>query len=189
MEAAQQAMEAAGPLENASDLIEPLAAGLEGNLPPQAQQAFDEAVEQLIDAIANAEANNPMPAQQASQQAQNAIAQAAAALAAAQQGQQPGQQPGQGQPGQQPGQGKPGEQPGKGEPSERADGNKGNFDGKGGADGPRNGTAGTSGFLSLPKREREALLQSRQGKTPAEYDVLVKEFLKRLSDSPKRDLK
>ncbi len=187
MQAAQQAMQAAGPLENASDLIEPLAAGLEGNLPPQAQQAFDEAVEQLIDAIANAEANNPMPAQQASQQAQNAIAQAAAALAAAQQGQQPGQQPGQGQPGQgqQPGKG----EPGKGDPSERADGNKGNFDGEGGADGPRNGTAGTSGFLSLPKREREALLQSRQGKTPAEYDALVKEFLKRLSDSPKRDLK
>ena len=69
------------------------------------------------------------------------------------------------------------------------DGNKGNFDGAGGADGSRNDTAGTSGFLSLPKREREALLQSRQGKTPAEYDALVKEFLKRLSDSPKRDLK
>mgnify|MGYP003303103477 FL=1 len=85
-QAAQAALEAAPPLENASDLIEPLAAGLEGQLPPQAQQAFDEAVGELADAIEQALANNAVPSQESAQQAQNALAQAAAALSLAEQG-------------------------------------------------------------------------------------------------------
>ena len=66
-QAAQAALEAAPPLENASDLIEPLAAGLEGQLPPQAQQAFDEAVGELADAIEQALANNAVPSQESAQ--------------------------------------------------------------------------------------------------------------------------
>ena len=95
-QAAQAALEAAPPLENASDLIEPLAAGLEGQLPPQAQQAFDEAVGELADAIEQALANNAVLLARIRQQAQNALAQAAAALSLAEQGAQQmaqGQQP------------------------------------------------------------------------------------------------
>ena len=41
-------------------------------------------------------------------------------------------------------------------------------------------------MINLPAREREALLQSSQSRTPQEYSTLVQEFLKRLSQGRKR---
>jgi len=42
---------------------------------------------------------------------------------------------------------------------------------------------GAGKLVNLPHREREALIQSSQSRTPQEYSVLVQQFLKRLSDS------
>ena len=42
---------------------------------------------------------------------------------------------------------------------------------------------GPGKLVNLPHRERAALLQSSQTRTPQEYSVLVEQFLKRLSDS------
>jgi len=45
---------------------------------------------------------------------------------------------------------------------------------------------GLGKLIHLPQREREALLQSSNSKTPQEYSTLVEQFLKRLSDSRNR---
>ena len=72
------------------------------------------------------------------------------------------------------------------EPSERGDGKLGNWEGTGSKEGQLGSTDGLGGRLNLPEREREALLQSSQSKTPQEYSTLVEQFLKRLSDSRKK---
>jgi len=45
-----------------------------------------------------------------------------------------------------------------------------------------NSNKGPGKLINLPQRERAALLQSSQAKTPQEYSTLVEQFLKRLSD-------
>ena len=71
---------------------------------------------------------------------------------------------------------------GQGQPSPHGDGNKGNWDGSGGADGPRQNTAGSSSFTRLPGRDRAALQQSQAEKYPQEYGPLVEQYLRNLSD-------
>ena len=69
---------------------------------------------------------------------------------------------------------------------DREPGKLGNWEGAGGKEGQLGSTDGLGGRLNLPEREREALLQSSQSKTPQEYSTLVEQFLKRLSDSRKK---
>jgi hypothetical protein len=97
-------------------------------------------------------------------------------------GQQPGQEPGQepGQPGQQPG--SPSPEPGQGPPPPNGDGLAVNFDGSGGADGPRVNNTGTSRFIGLPDRERGTIKQSAGESFPAEYGSMIEQYLKNLSD-------
>ncbi|HBU59664.1 MAG TPA: hypothetical protein DEB48_07470, partial [Verrucomicrobiales bacterium] len=58
----------------------------------------------------------------------------------------------------------------------------GNWNGAGGAGRLSNSNKGPGKLINLPQRERDALLQSSQAKTPQEYSTLVEQFLKRLSD-------
>jgi hypothetical protein len=182
--------QAAQLLGEASEDISPLTAGQMGPLPRGAQSALQQAQGALAKATAQASARNAPSAQANASDAAEALAQAQAALALAQaglgsqqammsgQGQQPGQGQGQGR-GQsrQPGQG-------RGQPNAQANGNKGNWDGTGGADGPQRGTAGNSQYLGLPKRDRAAIQQSQSEKYPQEYGSLVEQYLKNLSDQP-----
>jgi hypothetical protein len=198
--AAKQAMQSAAKLlDQALKDVSPIAAGEAGPLPAAADAAVQEAQEALTQAAAQAAAEKSEPAQAQAANAAQALAQAQAALALAQaglnsemaQGQGPqgqGQQPGQGK-GQQPGQGQgQGKQPGqgKGTPPPRGTGDQGNMDGSGGANGPRNGVAGSSSFVGLPKRDRAAIQQSQAEKYPQEYGPLVEQYLKNLSDQSGR---
>ncbi len=189
----QQAMQnAANMLEQALNDVSPIAAGQAGQLPSSANQAVQQAQSALTLSAAQAGANQQQPAQQNAAQAAQALAQARAALALAQAGlnsEMAGQQPGQGQQqgkGQgQKGQGQsPGQQPGKGQgtPAPKGEGKDGNWSGAGGADGARNGAAGSSSFVGLPKRDRAAIQQSQAEKYPQEYGPLVEQYLKNLSD-------
>jgi hypothetical protein len=188
----QQAMQAAANmLEQALNDVSPVAAGQMGQLPAAADQAVQSAQSALTQAAAQAGAKKSQPAQANAAQAAQALAQAQAALALAQAGlssQMAGQQPGQGQQGQgqgQQGQGKgQGQQPGKGQgqPAPKGDGKEGNWSGAGGANGARNGNAGSSSFVGLPKRDRAAIQQSQAEKYPQEYGPLVEQYLKNLSD-------
>jgi hypothetical protein len=101
-----------------------------------------------------------------------------------QQGQGQSQQQGKGQ-AQGPGQNSP--QPGSKEG--QGDGKQGNWNGEGGTDGKTREAKGTSGFLGLPARDRNALLQSQTERAPEEYSPLVEQYLKNLSDSAARSRK
>jgi hypothetical protein len=189
----QQAMQnAANSLEQALNDVSPIAAGQAGQLPSSADRAVQQAQSALTMSAAQAGANQQQPAQQNASQAAQALAQARAALALAQAGlnsEMAGQQPGQGQ---QPGKGQgqkgqgqsPGQQPGKGQgtPPPRGDSKDGNWSGAGGANGAHSGTAGSSSFIGLPKRDRAAIQQSQAEKYPQEYGPLVEQYLKNLSD-------
>jgi len=174
-------------LDQAGDAVGPLAAGKLGALPASAQSALQSAEGSLIDGAAQASAGQNSPAQQSAASASQSLAQALAALALAQAGlgsdaalasAEPGQ--GQGQkPG--PGQGKGPPQAG-GTPSPQGDGREGNWDGRGGADGPRRNTLGPGQFTGLPARDRAAIQQSQSEKYPQEYGPLVEQYLKNLSD-------
>ncbi len=189
--AAKQAMQAAAKmLDQALKDVSPIAAGEAGPLPAAAEAAVQQAQEALTQAAAEAAAEKGEPAQANAEAAAQALAQAQAAIALAQaglnsemaKGQQPGegQQPGQGK-GQKPGQGdQPGQ--GKGTPPPRGKGDKGNFDGPGGANGARNSASGSGSFVGLPKRDRAAIQQSQAEKYPQEYGPLVEQYLKNLSD-------
>ena len=99
-------------------------------------------------------------------------------MAQAGQGQGKGQQAqGRGQ-----GQGKLGQGQGQGTPGPQGNGRQGNWDGAGGADGPRRGTTGSGQFTGLPKRDRAAIQQSQGENYPQEYGALVEQYLKNLSD-------
>ena len=104
-------------------------------------------------------------------------------------GQGQGQQPGQGQAqGQSQAQGKgQAKGPGQGQPKEpgaegKGKGEVGNWQGAGGADGPLGDVKGRSNFIGLPKRDRNAIIQSQTEKYPEEFGSLVEQYLKNLSD-------
>ena len=188
--AALNSQPAAEALAAAKEAIEPFAAGTQGPLPGQVAEALQAAQAALSDAAAQAMANNAPPAAANAAEAQQALAQAAAALALSQSGAgkqaaQSGQGEGKEGEGQGQGQGK-GKEPGKGTPPPKGTGDAGNFAGTGGLDGQRKDVKGNSRFLSLPAREREALLQSHGEKYPQEFGSLVEQFLKNLSDTTGR---
>ena len=192
--AAQEA--AAAALGEAQEAIFPLAEGQ--STPEAAQAAVAEAQGAAAQGEAQAQAGETPGAQASAEAAANALSEAAAAVALAQAGlgspesplagqpsepgQQPGEQPGQqpGQPGQQPG--SPGTEPGQGPPPPDGDGLAVNFDGSGGADGPRVNNTGTSRFIGLPDRERGTINQSAAESFPAEYGSMIEQYLKNLSD-------
>ena len=199
--AAQQAapssamQSAAEALQNANNAIGPLAAGALGQMPAGAQSALQSAQGSTAQGSAQAAGGQNSPAQQSATSAAQMLAQAQAALALAQagvgseaamaqQGEGQGQGQGQGK-GKGSGQGKSqanAQGQGRGQPSPQGDGNRGNWDGTGGADGPRQGTAGSSSFTRLPGRDRAALQQSQAEKYPQEYGPLVEQYLRNLSD-------
>jgi len=156
----------------------------------------------VVRIFAVAHAEQPRPSVQAA--AALALAEAGVGTDAAQgdpsqQGQQPGQQ-GQGQ-GQTPGQGQAqgqsqaqgqgqaqGVGQGQGQPKApgqangKGKGEVGNWQGSGGADGERREAKGGGSFIGLPKRDRNAILQSQTEKYPEEFGSLVEQYLKNLSD-------
>jgi hypothetical protein len=177
--------QAAQRLEHAGNTIGPLTSGQMGAMPAGAQSALEAAEQALASGAAQASSGQGAPAQASAAAAAQALAQAQAALALAQAGlgsqpgNQPGNQPGQGQ-GQGQGQGRnQGRAPGT--PGPQGDG-QGNWAGAGGTEGARRGTAGSSTFVGLPKRDRAALQQSQSEKYPQEYGPLVEQYLKNLSD-------
>ena len=186
-------------MEHAADAVGPLAAGKMGGLPSSAQTALQTAQSALADGAAQASASRSAPAQAQASAAAEALARAQAALSLAQAGlgsdspapgagqsQGQGQAPGQGQSQKQgngPGKGQ-GQEQAKGTPGSQGTGKGGNWDGAGGADGPRNGTEGKGQFTALPKRDRAALKQSQGEKYPQEYGPLVEQYLKNLADQP-----
>src|SRR6266436_6275015 len=182
----------AGPLlDHANGIVGPLAAGKFGGLPSSAQAALQSAQGSLASGSAQASAGQSQPAQASAESAAQSLAQAQAALALAQAGLNgdsamagQGQGEGQGQ-GQGKGKGKgkgQGQGQGTGSPSPNGTGREGNWDGSGGADGPRRETAGTGQFTGLPKRDRAAIQQSQSEKYPQEYGPLVEQYLRNLSD-------
>src|ERR1051326_2701839 len=190
-------------LDQANQVVSPLAAGEFGGLPPSAQSALQSAQGSLTSGSAQAASGQNGPAQSSANAAALALAQAQAALALAQaglnsesamasngqggQGKNQGQGNGQGQ-GQGQGKGQaqgPGQ--GKGAPGKQGSGRQGNWDGPGGADGPRQGTSGSGQFTGLPMRDRAAIQQSQGEKYPQEYGPLVEQYLKNLSDQSDRD--
>jgi hypothetical protein len=182
-----RAMQAASKaLEEADKTLSPVSAGQCGRLPRAAQSAVRSAQGSCSRGSAQASAGENCPAQQNAASAAEALAQAQAALALAKAGmgtqmaQGKGEQPGQGQ-GKQPGQGQ-GQGKGRGTPPPQGSGDRGNWDGSGGADGARREAVGEGQFTRLPGRDRKALLQSQAEKYPQEYGALVEQYLRNLSD-------
>ncbi len=191
--------QAAQLMEKAHKIVGPLAAGKAGALPASAQTALQSAEGSLAEGSAQAASGQAEPAEASAASAAQALAQAQAALALAEaglnsdsamagagkgEGQGKGQSQGQGQgQGQSQGEGQGrGQGQGKGTPGAQGTGRQGNWDGAGGADGPRKGTAGAGQFTGLPKRDRAAIQQSQGEKYPQEYGPLVEQYLKNLSD-------
>lgn len=199
---------AAQNLNSASAIIGNLAATATG-LPQPAQGAIQQANGSLMNASAQASAKNPTSAQQNAIAAQSALSKASAAIKMAQsgmgsqkmasnqtgnangQGQQQGQSSGnqsQSQEGQ-PGQGQQGNGTGMRASQQRtagttgkSQGNSGNWYGQGGDKGQRNDVRGSSRFIGLPAREREAILQSQSEKYPQDYASYIEQYMKNLSD-------
>jgi len=190
----QALQKAAKKLEHAAETIGPLAAG--GELPSSAESALQAAEDALANGTAQAEAGQGPPAQASASSAAQALAQAQAALALAQaglssemaqagqgQGQGEGQGKGKGQgKGRGQGQGQEGQGTGQGTPGPNGNGRQGNWNGAGGADGPRRSVTGPGQYTGLPKRDRAAIQQSQAEKYPQEYGALVEQYLKNLSD-------
>lgn len=161
-------------------------------------QALQQAAQKLADATAQAMAGQNAPAQQSAQQAAQQLAQAAAAMGAQQAGISqmeggPAKQPGQGQePG--PGMKGQGQQPGRGSgtgkkevsmnqpPSEGAEDYKPGGDPQAVERQARQAALKKANFINLPAREREAIQQSLSEKYPAEYSVMVEQYLLNLAN-------
>lgn len=172
--------------KTAADLTK-AAAEDQGALPEAAKDAMVDAEKALTEAAAAAGQPDAPKAKEDAGKAQEAIAKAQAAVAMAQagmKGEKADQKQADGQKGQ-PGQpGKPGKPekadernstPGKGQRND-ADVNAGS-----GTGGVR--TAGASGFLALPARDRDAIMQDRKEKYPEEYGAMIEKYLKDLSDT------
>ncbi len=187
---------AAEPLDDANKLLSPLTSGAISMLPMDAQLALRAAQRALTEASAQATSGDASPAQQNAQQAQSSLNKAAAALALAQKGlgNNAEQQMAQGEGGrgesEQKGKGNA-KGPGKNKAQEdskdgQGNGDKGNFNGKGGTDGRLRRVADRNTFIGLPARERNAILQSLGESYPEEFGPLVEQYLKNLSDQASR---
>ncbi|MGC8743044.1 MAG: hypothetical protein ACP5T0_04100 [Verrucomicrobiia bacterium] len=202
---------AAQRLNSASAVIGNLAATATG-LPPAAQSSVQQASSALSDAAAQTAAKSSSPALKNATAAQSALAQASAALSMAKAAagsqkmaatnQNDGKSQGQGE-GQnqaqsgnamqsqngQPGNGKQGEETGMSASQQRtagsagrSQGNSGNWYGAGGDKGQRMNTQGASRFIGLPKRDRDAIMQSQAEKYPQDYASYIEQYMKNLSD-------
>jgi hypothetical protein len=184
------------PLDKANAMIAPVASGQISGLPLDAQLALRQAQQALTSASAQASANQARSASEQAQIAQETLSQAASALALAQKGlgnqSEQAQQMAQGEGGRgeskQQGKGEakgPGKNKAKDDSKEgQGNGDKGNYDGEGGADGRRRQVADRNLFIGLPARERNAILQSMGERYPDEFSPLIEQYLKNLSDEP-----
>ena len=159
-------------------------------VPESAKQAMQEATQDLDKGSADAGANQVPDAQGQAQQAQEALSQAQAAVTMAQQGMKAGKM-GKGK-GNKPGppemaqNGPPENGPPDNSPSQDKTG-KSNGDRKNASGGGQDSVSGparngSSVILALPKRDRDAYLQTQKEKYPAEYDRIMEQYLKNVSD-------
>jgi hypothetical protein len=185
-------------------------AAAEASAPAAVDAAIAQATEALAQAAGAAEAGDKPATQSNAASAQAALAQAAAALAMAQQGassnaQANAQGKGQGQ-GQEQGQGE-GQEQGQGEGPGQGQGQEGQgkgpsqstVEGQGQGTGQRqsghasaadNGERGNNRgkgqFINLPKRDRNAIMQSRKESAPSEYAPAIEQYLRNLADSEEK---
>lgn len=182
--------QAAADMQKAADEMAQAQANDQGALPPDAAADLQKAQADASKAQADAAAGNQQQAKAEAGQAKAELAKAQAAMAQAQMpGQQPGQEPGQeaGPPGQEPGQ-KPGDKPGEKSDERNAKAGKGERkDANVNADGHASGhsNVGSSKFLALQARDRDAIKQDHNEKYPEEYGVMIQQYLKNLSDNSK----
>ncbi len=173
-EAKALAQQAAQQLADADKQVGDITANDKGSLPPDANQALQDAQHDLSQASAQAQAGQNGQAQKSAQAASQAMAQAKAAMAMAQ---------GKGGPGNQPGK-MPGDKPGKTNENMamRGKGNRKEI-GHGTADGgPRRTVASADRYLGLPARDRAALLQSRSEKYSPDYAPQIEQYLQNLAE-------
>jgi hypothetical protein len=192
----QSMKQAAASLGKAGEIVNQMTATPQTALPPATQNSLQQAQSNLAQGQAQAGEKNAPAAEQQATQAQSALAQAAAALSLAQAGLNAPSQASTAKPGQ-PGQANPPGPTPPGQPDSRTgkpaanppvagQGNEGNWNSPGGADGPRKTTTGANQFQGLPQRDRSALQQSQGEKYPQEYGPLVEQYLKNLSDDANR---
>lgn len=143
-------------------------------LPPQSRQAMRAAAEEMRQSAAAARAGEAQQAAASAQRAQELLAQA---LQAAQDAQQmAAEQSGNPESGMAQGPPPPGGEPGEATDPREWDGRR---DAQSG--GPRTAEGGSSAFLGLPPRERQALQQSQGDRYPQEYGTMVEQYLRNLS--------
>lgn len=203
----QEQMEQSSPQESsdrlgkAADQVTATAANDQGALPTTARQSLQQAEQSLNQASGDAQANQPSAKSEA-QAGQNAISQALAALSQALKGSEANQsQSADGKPSPSPPSANPGQSPapsqspsdGKGQASSatgdhQGSGHRQDTHPDGAADGPsqRGNITGTSAYLSLPARDRQAIQQTQSEKYPEEYGPAIEEYLKNLSDQDNR---
>ncbi len=182
-------------LNSASAVIGNLAATTTG-LPQKAESALQKADGSLMNANAQAMANNAVPAQKSATAAQSELAQASAAIAVAKAAMgkqtttsnQQGNTAAQNKNGQ-PGQGQEGDGKAMAQSEQRAagttgksQGDSGNWYGTGGDKGKRVNSEGSSRFIGLPKRDRDAIVESQSEKYPQDYASFIEQYMKNLSD-------
>lgn len=182
--------------KTAADLTK-AAAEDKGALPQAAKDAMADAEKALTEAAAAAGQPDTPKAKEEAGKAQEAIAQAQAAVAMAQNGMKGDKDQKQADAGQKGQPGKPGEpgKPGKpgplGQKPGKADernptpgkGQRNDADANAGSATGGVRTTGASGFLALPPRERDAIMQDRKEKYPEEYGAMIEKYLKDLSDT------
>lgn len=148
--------------------------------PAQTRSAMQSAAEELRQGASAARAGNRPQAAQAAQRAREQLAQGQRALEEAQaraaelaqQQSQSSLQPSQQQ--------TPNSKDGQSPSPDKADPNR-----NAQAGGPRSNEDGSSSFLGLPARDRQALQQSQSEKYPEEYSAIVEQYLRNLSQRPK----
>ena len=170
------AMQQAGQaLQNAADAVGALAAGSHNGLPSSAQSPVQNAQQALAQATADAAGNHPGSAAAGAAVAQAALAQAQTALAM--------------------GVGAPASSPTAPSSSPAPPAAQGN--GSGSLANPGAGSAtvaakevtGSSAYLGLPARDRQAIQQSQGEKYPAEYGPMIEQYLRNLAEQSSRSVK
>ncbi len=174
---AQATQKAADALTEAAKSAAKASAEDQGKLADAAKNSLNKAQDALSDAAAQSQAKQTGEAMKNSEKAKQAIAQAQAAVQMQQAGQPgpPAQMPGQAEKPDQPG------EPGKTLTSDKADAGHDGVN----PNGARGDKAAGASFVSLPARDRAAILQSQAEKYPQEYAPQVEQYLRNLSDQGK----
>ena len=171
------AMQQAGQaLQNAANAVGALAAGSHTGLPASAQSPVQSAQQALAQATADAAGNHPGSAAAGASAAQAALAQAQTALAM-----------GAGAP--------PTSSPTAPSSSPAPPSAQGNGAGSLANPGAVSATlaakevTGSSAYLGLPARDRQAIQQSQGEKYPAEYGPMIEQYLRNLAEQSSRGVK